>query len=41
MPLSFRLAEILAKNHTTSRGLMADRECRRQRIGGEVMCEIW
>lgn len=26
---------------TTSRGLMADRECRRQRIGGEVMCEIW
>lgn len=26
---------------TTSRGIMADHECRRQRVGGEVICEIW
>jgi small subunit ribosomal protein S8 len=26
---------------TTSRGIMADHECRRQQIGGEVMCEVW
>jgi small subunit ribosomal protein S8 len=26
---------------TTSRGIMTDRECRRQHIGGEVLCEVW
>lgn len=26
---------------STSRGLLPDRECRRQRIGGEVLCYVW
>lgn len=26
---------------STSRGLMTDKEARRQRVGGEVMCEVW
>lgn len=26
---------------STSRGLMTDREARRQRIGGEVICYVW
>ena len=26
---------------STSKGLMADREARKQKIGGEVICEIW
>lgn len=26
---------------STSRGLMSDREARRQRIGGELLCEVW
>ena len=26
---------------TTSRGLLTDRECRAQNIGGEVMCFVW
>ncbi|HVE92768.1 MAG TPA: 30S ribosomal protein S8 [Actinomycetota bacterium] len=26
---------------STSRGLMVDREARRSRIGGEVLCEVW
>ena len=26
---------------STSKGLMTDKEARRQRIGGEVICEIW
>jgi len=26
---------------TTHRGLLPDRECRRQRIGGEVICHVW
>jgi small subunit ribosomal protein S8 len=26
---------------STSRGLLSDRECRRQRVGGEVICEVW
>ena len=26
---------------STSRGLMTDREARRQRVGGELLCEIW
>jgi small subunit ribosomal protein S8 len=26
---------------STSKGVLSDRECREQRIGGEVLCEIW
>jgi small subunit ribosomal protein S8 len=26
---------------STSRGLMTDREARRQRLGGEVLCYVW
>ena len=26
---------------STSRGLMVDRECRQQNVGGEVLCEVW
>ena len=26
---------------STSRGLMSDREARRRRIGGEVLCYVW
>jgi small subunit ribosomal protein S8 len=26
---------------STSRGVMTDRECRQQNIGGEVLCQIW
>ena len=26
---------------TTSRGVISDREARRQNIGGEVLCEVW
>ncbi len=26
---------------STSRGLLPDRECRKQRIGGEVVCIVW
>jgi len=26
---------------STSRGLMTDKEARKQRIGGEVICEVW
>jgi small subunit ribosomal protein S8 len=26
---------------STSRGVMADRECRRLHVGGEVMCQVW
>lgn len=26
---------------TTSRGVLTDHECRRQKIGGEVLCEVW
>lgn len=26
---------------STSRGLLPDRECRRQHIGGEVLCHVW
>ena len=26
---------------STSRGVMTDREARRQRVGGELLCEIW
>ena len=26
---------------STSRGVMTDKEARRQRIGGELLCEIW
>jgi small subunit ribosomal protein S8 len=26
---------------STSRGIMSDRECRKQRVGGEVLCYVW
>jgi small subunit ribosomal protein S8 len=26
---------------STSRGLMSDRTARKQRIGGEIICEVW
>jgi small subunit ribosomal protein S8 len=26
---------------STSRGLLTDRDCRRQRLGGEVLCYVW
>jgi small subunit ribosomal protein S8 len=26
---------------STSKGVMTDREARRSRVGGEVMCEVW
>jgi small subunit ribosomal protein S8 len=26
---------------STSRGLMSDREARRQKLGGELICEVW
>lgn len=26
---------------STSKGLLSDREARKQRLGGEVMCQIW
>ena len=26
---------------STSKGIMTDREARRQKVGGEVLCEVW
>jgi small subunit ribosomal protein S8 len=26
---------------STSRGVISDREARQQRLGGEILCEIW
>jgi small subunit ribosomal protein S8 len=26
---------------STSRGVMSDREARQQKLGGEVLCEVW
>ena len=26
---------------TTNKGVLSDRECREQKIGGEVLCEVW
>lgn len=26
---------------STSRGVMTDRECRQQNVGGEVLCQVW
>jgi len=26
---------------STSRGVMTDKECRKQGVGGEVLCEVW
>lgn len=26
---------------STSKGLLTDRDCRRQRLGGEVLCYVW
>ncbi len=27
--------------YSTSTGLMTDKQCREQRVGGELLCEIW
>jgi small subunit ribosomal protein S8 len=26
---------------STSRGVMSDKEARRQKVGGEILCEVW
>jgi small subunit ribosomal protein S8 len=26
---------------STSRGVMTDREARKQNVGGEILCEVW
>ncbi|MFW6158423.1 MAG: 30S ribosomal protein S8 [Planctomycetota bacterium] len=26
---------------STSKGVLSDRECRQQRVGGEVLCSVW
>ncbi len=26
---------------STSRGVLSDRQCRRQRVGGELLCKVW
>jgi small subunit ribosomal protein S8 len=26
---------------STSRGVMSDREARHQKVGGELLCEVW
>ena len=26
---------------STPKGVLSDRECRRQRVGGEVLCSVW
>lgn len=26
---------------STSQGVLSDRECRKERVGGEVLCEVW
>ncbi|MBI4560608.1 MAG: 30S ribosomal protein S8 [Candidatus Rokubacteria bacterium] len=26
---------------STSKGVMTDRECRKQKLGGEVLCHVW
>ncbi len=26
---------------STSRGVLSDRQCRKQRVGGEVLCTVW
>lgn len=26
---------------TTNRGVLSDRQCRQQRLGGEVLCTVW
>lgn len=26
---------------STSKGILSDRECRREKMGGEVLCEVW
>jgi len=26
---------------STPKGVLSDRECRRQRVGGEVLCKVW
>ncbi|MBF0243654.1 MAG: 30S ribosomal protein S8 [Planctomycetes bacterium] len=26
---------------STSKGVLSDRECREQKVGGEILCELW
>jgi small subunit ribosomal protein S8 len=26
---------------STSRGVLSDRQCRRQKVGGELLCKVW
>jgi small subunit ribosomal protein S8 len=26
---------------STSRGVLSDRQCRKMRVGGEVLCTVW
>ena len=26
---------------STSRGVLSDRQCRKERVGGEVLCTVW
>jgi small subunit ribosomal protein S8 len=26
---------------STSRGIMTDKDARKQRVGGELLCEVW
>jgi small subunit ribosomal protein S8 len=26
---------------STNRGVLSDRQCRQQRVGGEVLCTVW
>jgi small subunit ribosomal protein S8 len=26
---------------STSRGVLSDRQCRKQRVGGELLCKVW
>jgi len=27
--------------YSTPLGILSDRECRRQRVGGELLCTVW
>jgi len=26
---------------TTSKGVMSDRKCREEKVGGEILCTVW
>ena len=27
--------------YSTTKGILSDRECRRQKVGGEILCTVW